>query len=91
MIDHVSIGVRDIARSKRFYDAALKPLGCLPEPGRGIARLRARHGRSLDAAHSASRNPHFKRSRGARGERTICRQPRGHGGVFGGKCVSPSG
>ena len=33
MIDHVSIGVRDIARSKRFYDAALKPLGyvCLSE------------------------------------------------------------
>ncbi len=29
MIDHVSIGVRDIARSKRFYDAALKPLGCV--------------------------------------------------------------
>jgi catechol 2,3-dioxygenase-like lactoylglutathione lyase family enzyme len=27
MIDHVSIGVRDVARSKRFYDAALKPLG----------------------------------------------------------------
>jgi catechol 2,3-dioxygenase-like lactoylglutathione lyase family enzyme len=27
MIDHVSIGVRDIARAKRFYDAALKPLG----------------------------------------------------------------
>jgi hypothetical protein len=27
MIDHVSIGVRDIAKSKRFYDAALKPLG----------------------------------------------------------------
>jgi len=27
MIDHVSIGVRDIARTKRFYDAALKPLG----------------------------------------------------------------
>jgi len=33
MIDHVSIGVRDIARSKRFYGAALKPLGyaCLSE------------------------------------------------------------
>jgi len=33
MIDHVSIGVRDTARSKRFYDAALKPLGyaCLSE------------------------------------------------------------
>jgi catechol 2,3-dioxygenase-like lactoylglutathione lyase family enzyme len=27
MIDHVSVGVRDIAKSKRFYDAALKPLG----------------------------------------------------------------
>lgn len=27
MFNHVSIGVRDIARSKRFYDAALKPLG----------------------------------------------------------------
>ncbi len=33
MIDHVSIGVRDLARSKRFYDAALRPLGyqCLSE------------------------------------------------------------
>ncbi len=27
MIDHVSIGTRDIARSRRFYDAALQPLG----------------------------------------------------------------
>ncbi len=27
MIDHISIGVRDVARAKRFYDAALKPLG----------------------------------------------------------------
>ena len=27
MINHVSIGVRDLARTKRFYDAALKPLG----------------------------------------------------------------
>ena len=33
MFDHVSIGVRDIARAKKFYDAALKPLGytCLSE------------------------------------------------------------
>jgi catechol 2,3-dioxygenase-like lactoylglutathione lyase family enzyme len=33
MIDHVSIGVRDVAKTKRFYDAALKPLGyqCLSE------------------------------------------------------------
>ncbi len=27
MIAHVSIGVRDVSRSKRFYDAALTPLG----------------------------------------------------------------
>ena len=27
MIDHVSLGVRDLARSQRFYDAALRPLG----------------------------------------------------------------
>lgn len=27
MFDHVSIGVSDLARAKRFYDAALKPLG----------------------------------------------------------------
>ena len=27
MIDHVSIGVRDIAKAKAFYDAALAPLG----------------------------------------------------------------
>jgi len=33
MINHVSIGVRDVARSKQFYDAALKPLGykCVSE------------------------------------------------------------
>ncbi len=27
MIDHLSIGVRDVARAKRFYDAVLAPLG----------------------------------------------------------------
>jgi catechol 2,3-dioxygenase-like lactoylglutathione lyase family enzyme len=27
MLDHVSIGVKDIARAKAFYDVALKPLG----------------------------------------------------------------
>ena len=27
MFDHISIGVRDIARTRRFYDAALAPLG----------------------------------------------------------------
>ena len=27
MFDHISIGVRDLARAKRFYDAVLQPLG----------------------------------------------------------------
>ena len=33
MIEHVSIGVRDIARSRQFYDAILGPVGyaCLSE------------------------------------------------------------
>lgn len=33
MINHVSIGVRDLAKAKRFYDEALKVLGyrCLSE------------------------------------------------------------
>jgi len=33
MFNHVSIGVSDIARTRRFYDAALQPLGyrCLNE------------------------------------------------------------
>jgi catechol 2,3-dioxygenase-like lactoylglutathione lyase family enzyme len=33
MLNHISIGVRTVARAKRFYDAALKPLGytCLSE------------------------------------------------------------
>ena len=33
MLGHVSIGVKDIARARKFYDAAFKPLGykCLVE------------------------------------------------------------
>ena len=33
MLDHVSIGVRDLSAAKRFYDAALRPLGytCLSD------------------------------------------------------------
>jgi catechol 2,3-dioxygenase-like lactoylglutathione lyase family enzyme len=47
MINHISIGVRDVARTKRFYDAALAPLGytCLSQAegslgyGRGSVAL----------------------------------------------------
>lgn len=47
MLDHISLGVRDIARARRFYDAALRPLGycCLSESaealgyGKGSAAL----------------------------------------------------
>jgi catechol 2,3-dioxygenase-like lactoylglutathione lyase family enzyme len=33
MFDHISIGVADVSRAKRFYDAILQPLGyhCLSE------------------------------------------------------------
>ena len=35
MLDHISIGVRDIKRARRFYDAALAPLGyrCVSDYG----------------------------------------------------------
>lgn len=38
MIDHISIGVRNIAASKRFYDAALQPLGyqCLSDSAESL-------------------------------------------------------
>jgi catechol 2,3-dioxygenase-like lactoylglutathione lyase family enzyme len=38
MFDHVSIGTRNVAAAKKFYDAALKPLGytCLSESEGGI-------------------------------------------------------
>ena len=38
MLDHISIGVRDLARSRRFYDAALNPLhvSCLSSAADGL-------------------------------------------------------
>ena len=35
MLDHVTIGVRDIERSKKFYDRALLPLGITRLYGEG--------------------------------------------------------
>ena len=42
MLDHVTIGVTDVERSKSFYDQALGPLGIRPPAHRGwnIRRLR---------------------------------------------------
>ncbi len=40
MLDHISLGVSDLERSRRFYDAALKPLG--------LARLADFEGRGSD-------------------------------------------
>lgn len=38
MIDHLSLGVRDLAAARRFYDAALAPLGyrCLSPSGSSL-------------------------------------------------------
>jgi catechol 2,3-dioxygenase-like lactoylglutathione lyase family enzyme len=41
MIDHISVGVADIAKAKAFYDAVLQPLGCacvftVDIPGQGV-------------------------------------------------------
>jgi hypothetical protein len=64
MIAHNSIGVRDIDRSKRLYDAALEPLGykCLRAartlPGYGYGRdsiaLWAANAADVDALHAAA-------------------------------------
>ena len=52
MINHVSIGVRDLARANRFYDAALKPLGyaCLSEDASSGAVSGGRLGRAHGTA-----------------------------------------
>ena len=52
MIDHVSIGVREVAKAKRFYDAAFAPLGyrCLSESPGGLG-----YGRDAVAVYKARR------------------------------------
>lgn len=48
MLDHVTIGVSDIERSKKFYDRALRPLG--------VARL---HEDETFAGYGAQGKPFF--------------------------------
>lgn len=62
MFDHISLGVRDIARARTFYDAALGPLGvtCLSEAedslgyGRDVVALWINHAQRPIAPDDAS-------------------------------------
>lgn len=45
MIDHVSLAVTDLERSRRFYDAVLTPLGIRPMPSDGRTVAYERDGR----------------------------------------------
>ncbi len=52
MLDHVGIKVKSVARAKAFYDAALKPLGLVPQydfvpPGPPKRRV-VGYGKSID-------------------------------------------
>ena len=49
MLDHVSLGVSDIARGRLFYDAALRPLGLVR-----IVDFRERKGADYGAAPGSS-------------------------------------
>ncbi len=53
MFDHVSIGVSDIARAKRFYDAALAPVPADPNSGLHFCFL-APHETAVQAFHAAA-------------------------------------
>ncbi len=66
MLDHIVIGVRDLAASKSFYDGALAPLGLstvLEFPGvaglgaQGKPEFWLREGGGHEAAHVAFRSP----------------------------------
>ena len=60
MIDHVSIGVRDLAAAKRFYDAVLQPLGynCLSESAGSLGYGRDSAGLWVSAvAHPVPADP----------------------------------
>jgi len=58
MIAHVSIGVRDIDRSKTFYDAALAPLGykCIRQENPDRLWARTRQYRVLGRISRATRS-----------------------------------
>jgi catechol 2,3-dioxygenase-like lactoylglutathione lyase family enzyme len=49
MLDHVSVGVSDVDRSRRFYDAALQPFA--------LVHIVHFSGGPLKAEHQAGCNP----------------------------------
>jgi len=53
MLDHISLGVTDLERSRRFYDAALRPLGLVRIVG--LQRARATEKAPRAGAPSRSR------------------------------------
>ena len=61
MFDHVSIGVRDVAKAKAFYDAALKPLGLArlssDETSLGYGKEAASSRRARTASRRSTRRP----------------------------------
>ena len=69
MFDHVSIGVCDLARSKRFYDAALRSFGyvCLIENsdalGYGREKIAFWIGRAEDRKSTRLNSSHRSLSR----------------------------
>jgi catechol 2,3-dioxygenase-like lactoylglutathione lyase family enzyme len=69
MLDHVSLGVSDIDRSRRFYDAALCPLGVVR-----IADFRDGRGSDYGAAPSPL-GVEFTITREAEVEDADCRCP----------------
>jgi catechol 2,3-dioxygenase-like lactoylglutathione lyase family enzyme len=73
MIHHVSVGVSDVARARRFYDAALLPLGfkCLSEDASALGYGADGPRLWLLAAASVSRDipgPHICLEAGRRAE-----------------------
>jgi catechol 2,3-dioxygenase-like lactoylglutathione lyase family enzyme len=95
MLDHVSLGVSDLARSQRFYDAALRPLGLVrititveeaPQPSLGMHLcFRARDREAVKEFHRLAL-AHGGRDDGAPGPR-----PQYHASYFGAFVLDPDG
>ena len=67
MLDHVSLGVTNIERSRRFYDATLRPLGLvrivltIKRPAHLLNLCGMAHGRLSSSPLTAPRQRHHPR------------------------------